>query len=134
MYQLVKHINFCYAHRLLNYEGKCKHLHGHNAVVEIEVTASTLDDRGMIIDFGDIKSIAKQWLDTHLDHKLLLCDQDPLVPLLHEAGEPIYLMSANPTAEAIAKEIYDALSQLGLPITKINLWETPSSCASYRSS
>ncbi|HLB03050.1 MAG TPA: 6-carboxytetrahydropterin synthase, partial [Nitrospiria bacterium] len=46
MYKVTKHILFCYGHRLLNYDGKCKHLHGHNGRVEIELTSPKLDHRG----------------------------------------------------------------------------------------
>ncbi|MDP2600705.1 MAG: 6-carboxytetrahydropterin synthase, partial [Deltaproteobacteria bacterium] len=46
MYTVTKTIHFCYGHRLLNYNGKCRHLHGHNARVEIDVAAETLDSLG----------------------------------------------------------------------------------------
>ena len=57
MYVVTKRIDFCYGHRLLNYEGKCKYLHGHNGRVEIELEGERLDDRGMVTDFGDIKRV-----------------------------------------------------------------------------
>ena len=55
MYKVSKAIEFCYGHRLLNYDGKCRHLHGHNARAEIELNSEELDDRGMVFDFSDIK-------------------------------------------------------------------------------
>ena len=55
MFQVTREIDFCYGHRLLNYEGKCKHLHGHNGRVVITLEASELDERGMVIDFSEIK-------------------------------------------------------------------------------
>jgi hypothetical protein len=59
MYSVTKKIEFCYGHRLLDYDGICKHPHGHNAVAEIEVRSGTLDNRNMVCDFSDIKRIAR---------------------------------------------------------------------------
>ena len=47
MFRVTKHIDFCYGHRLLNYEGKCRHLHGHNGRVEVHIEADKLDARGL---------------------------------------------------------------------------------------
>src|SRR5687768_468350 len=59
MYSVTKRIDFCYGHRLLDYDGVCRHPHGHNAVVEIDVASDTLDSRNMVIDFGDIKRVVR---------------------------------------------------------------------------
>ena len=63
MYSVTKRIDFCYGHRLLDYDGICKHPHGHNAVAEIEVRTDRLDNRNMVCDFSDIKRIVKGWID-----------------------------------------------------------------------
>ena len=63
MYRVVKELSFCYGHRLLEYQGKCAHPHGHNGRVEIEFGAKQLDHRGMVIDFVDIKAEVKRFLD-----------------------------------------------------------------------
>jgi 6-pyruvoyltetrahydropterin/6-carboxytetrahydropterin synthase len=42
MFKVTKHIDFCYGHRLLNYDGQCRHLHGHNGRVEMDVEADKL--------------------------------------------------------------------------------------------
>ena len=57
MYYVTRQIDFCYGHRLLNYEGKCRHLHGHNGRAVIKIASGELDDRGMVLDFSDIKSV-----------------------------------------------------------------------------
>jgi 6-pyruvoyltetrahydropterin/6-carboxytetrahydropterin synthase len=57
MYSVTKKIDFCYGHRLLDYDGICKHPHGHNATAEVEVRTDTLDNRNMVCDFSDIKRI-----------------------------------------------------------------------------
>jgi 6-pyruvoyltetrahydropterin/6-carboxytetrahydropterin synthase len=55
MFRVVRLIQFCYGHRLMDYTGKCRHPHGHNGRVEVEMTAKKLDRRGMVMDFGEIK-------------------------------------------------------------------------------
>ena len=72
MYVVTKRIEFCYGHRLLDYDGVCKHPHGHNAVAEIDVRTDQLDSRNMVADFSDIKRLVKGWIDRELDHKMIL--------------------------------------------------------------
>jgi len=131
MYSVTKRIDFCYGHRLLDYDGICKHPHGHNAVVEIEVRTGTLDNRNMVCDFSDIKRIVKGWIDEELDHKMILRHDDPLVPSLRSLGEPIYIVDSNPTVERIARLIYDHATGAGLPVVRVKVWETPTSFAEY---
>src|ERR1051326_5713228 len=88
MYSVTKRIDFCYGHRLLDYDGVCKHPHGHNAVVEIEITTETLDPRNMVVDFGDNKRAIKGWIDRELDHRMILRRDDPLAAALQALGEP----------------------------------------------
>lgn len=132
MYTVTKQIHFCYGHRLLNYSGNCRWFHGHNGLVEIELVAEELDELGMVMDFSDIKRIVKEWIDDHLDHKMILHKDDPLVPALKEHGEPLYLLDENPTAEAIARVIYREVKRQGFPVFEVRLWETPASWAAYR--
>jgi 6-pyruvoyltetrahydropterin/6-carboxytetrahydropterin synthase len=131
MYSVTKRIEFCYGHRLLDYQGVCQHPHGHNAVAEIEVRSDTLDARNMVVDFTDIKTVVKGWIDRELDHKMILRRDDPLVTALQSLGEPMFVLDSNPTAERIARLIYDTSRGLGLPVTRVTVWETPSSWATY---
>jgi len=132
IHKVTKEIHFCYGHRLLNYDGKCRHLHGHNGKVEIEVVSEKLDSRGMVIDFGDINKVVKTWIDQELDHKMLLCKEDPLLKVLQNLHEPCFVMNENPTAENIAKLIYDYAASQGMTVSEVRLWETETSFASYR--
>lgn len=132
MYSVTKVIQFCYGHRLLNYEGKCRYLHGHNGTVEIELASERLDRRGMVRDFTEIKRLIQGWIDAELDHKMILCRRDPAVPLLRTLREPLYLIEDNPTAECLAKLIFTQAKGLRLPVTSVRLWETESSFATYR--
>jgi 6-pyruvoyltetrahydropterin/6-carboxytetrahydropterin synthase len=131
MYSVTKTIEFCYGHRLLDYAGICRHPHGHNASVEIEVRTGQLDARNMVCDFSDIKRIVKEWIDREIDHRMLLRHDDPLVALLQQLGEPVYLLDSNPTAERIARLIFDYASAQGLPVVRVKVWETPTSFAEY---
>jgi len=131
MYSVTKRIEFCYGHRLLDYDGICKHPHGHNGLVEVEVRSGQLDKRNMVCDFSDIKRVVKGWIDRDLDHKMLLRRDDPLVKALQQLGEPVYICESNPTAEHIAKIIYQHAAGEGLPVVRVTLWETPTSFAEY---
>lgn len=131
MYKVVREIHFCYGHRLMNYAGKCRHPHGHNGRVEVEVSSKTLDARGMVVDFGDIKSRLQSWIDENLDHQMILRKDDPLVKVFRTMGEPIYLLKDNPTAENIAKEIFQIAHRRGLGVSRVTLWETQNSFATY---
>ena len=132
MFRVTREIDFCYGHRLLNYNGKCRYLHGHNGRAVIAIEAPSLDDRGMVLDFSDIKRVVSTWIDDNLDHRMLLCKRDPLIETLQQAGEPLFLMEDNPTAESIAKLIYDFTASRGFPIVECQLWETPHCFATYR--
>jgi len=132
MYSVTKMIDFCYGHRLLNYEGRCRYLHGHNARVEIELASERLDRRGMVRDFNEIKQAIHTWIDRELDHKMLLNRRDPVLPVLQRLGEPLFVMDDNPTAEAIARLIFDYTASQGFPVTMVRLWETQRSVAAYR--
>jgi 6-pyruvoyltetrahydropterin/6-carboxytetrahydropterin synthase len=133
MYRVTREIAFCYGHRLLNYGGKCRHLHGHNGRAVIVLEAPVLDGRGMLVDFAEIKTKVQRWIDENLDHNMLLCRDDPLLNVLLERGERVFVMDANPTAENIARLIFDKAVEAGLPVAEVTLWETANCHAAYSS-
>lgn len=132
MYLVTKRIDFCYGHRLLDYDGVCKHPHGHNALVEVDVRTDSLDRRNMVADFSDIKRIVKGWIDRELDHKMILRHDDPLVKPLQALGEPVYILESNPTVERIARLIFDKTREQDINVVAVRVWETPMSLAEYR--
>ena len=132
MFTVSREIDFCYGHRLLNYAGKCRHLHGHNGRVVIAFEASGLDSHGMVLDFSEIKRVVSRWIDENLDHRMVLDRADPAARALQEMGEPMYLMDVSPTAENIAKLIFDVALGCGFPVVEVRLWETPHCSATYR--
>jgi 6-pyruvoyltetrahydropterin/6-carboxytetrahydropterin synthase len=85
----------------------------------------------MVMDFSDIKRAIKTWVDRELDHKMILRQDDPLVPVLQGMREPVFTLDSNPTAERIARLIYDVAREQGLPVSRVTVWETPTSWATY---
>jgi 6-pyruvoyltetrahydropterin/6-carboxytetrahydropterin synthase len=123
MYRISREILFCYGHRLLNYDGKCRHLHGHNGRAVVVLEGADLDQRGMLVDFAEVKREIQVWIDGTLDHTMLLCRDDPILPVLEARGERVFVMDCNPTAENIARLIYERAVAAG--------WETEHCHASY---
>jgi 6-pyruvoyltetrahydropterin/6-carboxytetrahydropterin synthase len=99
--------------------------------VVITLEAPELDERGMVIDFSEIKSVVSRWIDDQLDHRMILHKDDPVVATLQQMGEPLYLLDENPTAENIVRLIYRFTRDHGFPIVEAKLWETPRCFATY---
>jgi 6-pyruvoyltetrahydropterin/6-carboxytetrahydropterin synthase len=131
MFRVTREIDFCYGHRLLDYDGKCKYLHGHNGRAVITIESPRLDERGMVFDFAEIKRVVSNWIDENLDHRMILRRDDPARQPLEKLGEPLYLVDVNPTAENIARLIFDYAKSQSLPIVEVRLWETPRCFATY---
>jgi 6-pyruvoyltetrahydropterin/6-carboxytetrahydropterin synthase len=131
MYRVTREIHFCYGHRLLDYEGKCRHLHGHNGRAVITLAAERLDGLGMVMDFSRIKDVVSTWIDENLDHRMLLRRDDPVLDFLRGQGEPVFVMDMNPTAENIARLIFDFARGRGFPVVEVQLWETDHCFAAY---
>ena len=95
MYKITVSGSFSAAHFLRNYKGKCENLHGHNWKVFVEMEGSKLDDTGLLIDFGIVKTELKAVLEL-LDHKLI--------------NEEVETFEAeNPSAENIARYIFEMM-------------------------
>lgn len=131
MFRVAKEIEFCYGHRLLDYDGKCRFLHGHNGRAIIVLEGESLDHRGMLMDFSDIKREIAGWIDATLDHRMVLNEQDPVVDYLRAQGEPILTVPENPTAENIARMIFRYARSRQFPVCEVSLWETTQSYATY---
>lgn len=112
--------DFASAHTLRDYPGSCSRLHGHNWKVEVEVTATQLDNVGMGIDFKEIKKATRQVTD-ELDHYYL--------------NEIPPFDRVNPTAENIASYIYQAVSDRlnndRIKVKAVTLWETERACVRF---
>jgi 6-pyruvoyltetrahydropterin/6-carboxytetrahydropterin synthase len=120
MYHLMIKTHFAAAHNLINYQGDCENLHGHNWRVEVTVAARELDKAGLGIDFKILKKKTNQLLDL-LDHKHL------------NELEPFRKIS--PSSENICRFLYEQLSQSlnnqNIRVEKVTVWESENACASY---
>ncbi len=132
MYIITKEVYFCYGHRLMNHQGKCRNLHGHSVKASISIKSGTLNDQGMVCDFADVRDAVESFVDQHLDHNFLLHKDDPIIPALIANNERFLAIDEHPTAEVLSKMIYQHLKQQGLSVDQVVLWETASAHASYR--
>lgn len=131
-FKVTKAIDFCYGHRLRDYRGKCKNVHGHNGRVEFDLMAPRLDKRAMVVDFSDIADAMRKWINENLDHAMLMRKDDPMLAIFRKNKQPVYVLDDNPTAESIAKLLFDKASEQGFPVSEVRMWETPTSFATYR--
>ena len=86
----------------------------------------------MVVDFTRLKQTVGAWIDRELDHRMILHRDDPVLPELRRQGEPVVVVDFNPTAENIAKMIFDRAAAEGIAVVEVTLWETESSYATYR--
>ena len=131
VFLLSRQFSFCYGHRLLNHGGKCAHPHGHNGTVKIVLQSKRLDETGMVLDFGELKNTIGLWIEENLDHRMILDRRDPLVAVLREMNEPMFLLDGNPTAENLAKLLFDKTTAFGFPIVSVTFGETENCAAEY---
>jgi len=131
MFRVTKELAFCFGHRLMHYNGKCRQLHGHNAKAVVTVGGAELDDLGMVTDFSAMRRQIGDWIDRTLDHKMVLHKDDPFVGLLQAQGDPVLAIDEHPTTENLAKYIFDHVESEGYNVLEVTLWETPTSYATY---
>lgn len=136
MITCTRRIEFDAAHRVMEHESKCKYLHGHRYSVEAAFRAEALDDKGRVIDFGVIKQELGGWIDREWDHTAILHEADrPLGEQLETAtGQKVYYLPYNPTAENIARYLYETVcprlfASLGVECVAIRVYETPNGYA-----
>ncbi len=136
-YTVERALEFDAGHRVLRHGGKCKHLHGHRYKVIFCLESPTINNIGVISDFGDIKTEWGGWLDEKMDHGLLLEKGDPWIDVVTaaDATQKIYILPYPATAEGIARHLYETFSlsgNMGKYLTEVKVWETPSCTASYK--
>jgi len=119
MFELSVIGHFEAAHRLIEYDGKCENLHGHNYKVKLTISVDTLDKIDLGVDFGRLKEDLKKVTDL-FDHKFL--------------NELDYFDGHNPSAEIISKVIYKKMKETAkgdYTVNKVTVWETENSSATY---
>jgi 6-pyruvoyltetrahydropterin/6-carboxytetrahydropterin synthase len=81
-------------HRLPQLAGQCQSLHGHSWDSGVTVTAAGLTLERTVVEFGAFKAGLRGWIDTHLDHGVMLAAADPLVPVLTAEGTKVFRFGA----------------------------------------
>jgi len=132
MIKCTRRVEFDTGHRVVGHQNKCNFLHGHRYILEVTVASESLNHLGMVVDFSDMKTIIKNWIDDNFDHSLILHNDDKYIgdQIVNWTGQQIYYMQHNPTAENIALhlklEILPILfSGTSFQIEKLKLFETP---------
>ncbi len=116
MYEVKIETFFSAAHHLLHYKGNCENQHGHNWKVEVFVKGSSLDKSNILVDFKILKKEVNSIIDM-LDHK--------------DINELEQFKNISPSSEMISKFIFDEVKKVFPNVSKVSVWETPNSCASY---
>ncbi len=140
---VTKQIEWDMGHRVPSHKGKCKNLHGHRYKIEVGVddkvvTTQGESNEGMVIDFSDLKEIMVNEVDTHLDHGFMMYTKDSFAQDFSKFwanGQKIIFVTFIPTAENIAKYLFDIIKQKlyerNIRIKYVKIWETPTSTATY---
>lgn len=120
MFSVSKDFTFSAAHAIRGHTRGCENLHGHNYRVRIQVEAKALDALGMVIDFADLKTVARAVLDP-FDHRVVN-DVPPFD-------------TRNTTAELFSQYVFDEVSRRldddRLRVARVEVWENDTACAIY---
>ena len=123
---------FSAGHTLWRHTGKCRNLHGHNYVVEVEIYGTMDEETGMVMDFGVLKEKVRDRVIGWWDHKFLIQKDDYRLQSLlssQEAFTAIVITDHPPTAEWMALAIKEAVSEaMGVSrlshLHRVRVWET----------
>lgn len=141
--QITRIIEWDMGHRIPNHTSQCRNIHGHRYRAEITVEGDIIEeagasDEGMVIDFGDIKRIIKTLIDGELDHGYMGCRGDVVLDLIKKESFKYTEVDFIPTAENIAKWMFDRLTPefegvygKVLKLKSIKLYETPNNYVTY---
>lgn len=137
MYYLTAEASFDAAHFLFGYEGKCHNLHGHRWRVLLKISSSDLQgegqQRGMIVDFGDVKRALKEETD-FFDHTFIYEKgtlKDGTVEALLSEDFLLREVDFRPTAENFSRYFFDQFTKRGFEVSEVTVYETPNNCATY---
>ncbi len=141
--QITRRLEFDAGHRIPNHNSQCKHLHGHRYALEVTlsgdiITQEGLSEQGMVMDFSDVKRIAKEQVVDAWDHAFLVYRGDKVVlDFLNTLAEhKTVILEVVPTAENLAQVAFDLLAQAyrdtynnHLTLQRVRLYETPNNWA-----
>ena len=136
-------LEFDAGHRIPSHKSQCRNLHGHRYAIEITLTGDIIrqenaSENGMVMDFSDVKAIARQAVVDPWDHAFLVYkdDAEVLEFLNSLPNHKTVVMDAVPTAENMAAEAFRILNGCykdlygnHLRLERVRLYETPNSWA-----
>ena len=138
MYGLKTEASFDSAHFLTDYYGKCENLHGHRWRMVVRIESPDLQADGtmkdMVMDFGVFKRAVRA-LAEELDHTFLVEEgslADATLAALEAEGFSLAILPFRTTAENLARYACERLTEQGLPVSQVDMYETPNNCAVYR--
>lgn len=138
MMNITKIFTFDSSHMLDGHDGKCQNLHGHTYSLEITVHGKLIESgakAGMVMDFADLKTIVKREIIEPFDHAFIYHGgnerESQIAALLAGWNMKTLRLECRTTAENMAVQMFGRLKAAGLPVSRVKLWETPTSCAEY---
>lgn len=143
--QITRRLEFDAGHRIPNHNSQCKHLHGHRYAIEITLSgevikAAGVSDEGMVMDFSDVKRIAKEQVVDAWDHAFLVYRGDKTVMdfLATMPNHKTVVLEVIPTVENLALVAFETLAGAyrdtygnHLRLERVRLYETPNNWADY---
>lgn len=141
--QITRRLEFDAGHRIPNHSSQCRHLHGHRYAIEITLTGDIINqegasDEGMVMDFADVKRIAKEQVVDAWDHAFLVyCKDETVLSFLNSLpGHKTVILDVVPTAENLARVAFKLLDpayrdtyNTHLTLQRVRLYETPNNWA-----
>lgn len=142
--RVTKIFRFEMAHALWGYDGLCKNIHGHSYILRVTVSGIPISDpsdikEGMVIDFGDLKRVAKKHIVDIFDHSVVLNKKAPVEKFtgIDEMFDRKLYTDFQPTAENLVIYFADILKR-ELPgdvkLESVVLYETANSYAEWLAS
>lgn len=137
--QITRRLEFDAGHRIPDHQSQCRHLHGHRYTIEITLSGSVIDKsgdaaNGMVMDFSQVKDLAKQHLVDAWDHAFLAFAGDKLIVdfLASLPDHKTVILDRVPTAENLARIAFECLDAVyrdtygnHLQLHQVRLYETP---------
>lgn len=137
--QITRRLEFDAGHRIPKHQSQCRHLHGHRYALEVTLAGDIIHNAdggndGMVMDFSEVKEIAKTHLVDKWDHAFLVCAEDkPVVNFLSSlADHKTVVLDSVPTAENLAQLAFNILAPLyrdvygnHLRLERVRVYETP---------
>lgn len=141
--QITRRLEFDAGHRIPNHDSQCRHLHGHRYALEVTLSGEIMaaegrPEQGMVMDYADVKRIAKERVVDAWDHAFLVYRNDRAVLdfLGTIPGHKTVVLEVVPTAENLAQTAFDLLRDAyrdtygnHLRLERVRLYETPNNWA-----